>query len=54
MPSFASLLKKLEMWCYWSGYDIIIGGIDVEQAKDESEDHDQDLVNDHPTTMCEI
>ncbi|KAM0850791.1 hypothetical protein ACQ4PT_052838 [Festuca glaucescens] len=34
--------------------DIIIGGIDVEQAKDESEEQDQDLANDHATTLCEI
>ncbi|CAM0945583.1 unnamed protein product [Alopecurus aequalis] len=34
--------------------DIIIGGIDVEQAKDESEEQDLDLANDHTTTLCEI
>jgi nucleolar pre-ribosomal-associated protein 1 len=34
--------------------DIIIGGIDVDQAKDESEEQDQDLANDHATTLCEI
>ncbi|KAI4965328.1 hypothetical protein ZWY2020_054798 [Hordeum vulgare] len=34
--------------------DIIIGGIDVEWAKDESEDQDLDLASDHATTLCEI
>uniref|UniRef100_R7WB51 Nucleolar pre-ribosomal-associated protein 1 N-terminal domain-containing protein n=1 Tax=Aegilops tauschii TaxID=37682 RepID=R7WB51_AEGTA len=34
--------------------DIIIGGIDVEWAKDVSEEQDQDLASDHATTLCEI
>ncbi|KAG8070074.1 hypothetical protein GUJ93_ZPchr0006g41040 [Zizania palustris] len=34
--------------------DIIIGGIDVELSRDEPEDRDIDLANDHATTLCEI
>ncbi|CAD6259532.1 unnamed protein product [Miscanthus lutarioriparius] len=34
--------------------DIIIGGIDVEQDKDASEERDLDLKNDRTTTLCEI
>ncbi|KAL6651997.1 hypothetical protein ACP70R_010922 [Stipagrostis hirtigluma subsp. patula] len=34
--------------------DIIIGGIDVEQDKDTSEEQDPDLENGHTTILCEI
>lgn len=34
--------------------DIIIGGIDVDQAKDESEEQDLDMENDHATTLWGI
>ncbi|XP_062220395.1 LOW QUALITY PROTEIN: uncharacterized protein LOC133919867 [Phragmites australis] len=34
--------------------DIIIGGIDVEQDNNTSEEQDLDLENDHATTLCEI
>uniref|UniRef100_N1QWF2 Nucleolar pre-ribosomal-associated protein 1 N-terminal domain-containing protein n=1 Tax=Aegilops tauschii TaxID=37682 RepID=N1QWF2_AEGTA len=34
--------------------DIIIGGIDVEWAKNVSEEQDQDLASDPATTLCEI
>lgn len=34
--------------------DIIIGGIDVEQDKDASEEQDLDLKNDRTTSLCEI
>uniref|UniRef100_A0A0E0KVH8 Nucleolar pre-ribosomal-associated protein 1 N-terminal domain-containing protein n=1 Tax=Oryza punctata TaxID=4537 RepID=A0A0E0KVH8_ORYPU len=34
--------------------DIIIGGIDVELSRDEPEEQEMDLANDHTTTLCEI
>ncbi|OQU82370.1 hypothetical protein SORBI_3006G221600 [Sorghum bicolor] len=34
--------------------DIIIGGFDIEQDKDASEEQDLDLKNDHTSTLCEI
>uniref|UniRef100_A0ACD5ZGX9 Uncharacterized protein n=1 Tax=Avena sativa TaxID=4498 RepID=A0ACD5ZGX9_AVESA len=46
--------KKLRCGAIDQDDDIIIGGIDVEQAKDESKKQDQDLANGHATTLCEI
>uniref|UniRef100_A0A0E0DIM3 Nucleolar pre-ribosomal-associated protein 1 N-terminal domain-containing protein n=1 Tax=Oryza meridionalis TaxID=40149 RepID=A0A0E0DIM3_9ORYZ len=34
--------------------DIIIGGIDVELSRDEPEEQEMDLANDHTTILCEI